>query len=68
MPQCKYAFKRGNDDTVRCKLLSENGNCCGNVKFCRVTGHWENRDTWKNCPIKKHHESLGGEKKNGQQV
>lgn len=69
MASCEYAFKRGADDTVRCKLLPENSNCCGNVKYCRMTGHWENRDTYKECPIRrKQLQNLNGGNKDGKQV
>ncbi len=68
MSFCEYAFKKGGDDTVRCKALPENSNCCGNVKFCRITGRWENRDIYKSCPIRRKMMNLGGETKNGKQV
>lgn len=68
MPKCEFAFKDGGDDTVRCKLLSPNGNCCGNVKFCRMSGRWENNDGWKKCPVRKRGLELEGEKKNGKPV
>ena len=37
---------------MRCTLLNKNGDCCGNVKFCRMTRHWENNDQYKNCPVR----------------
>jgi hypothetical protein len=36
--------------------------CCGNVKFCRITNHWENTDGWKRCPMLKY--KTAEEKKN----
>jgi hypothetical protein len=66
MAQCEYSYKKGNnDDTVRCKLLSKNGDCCAFVKFCRVTQHWENNGTYKNCPIRRKGQELKEENKNG---
>lgn len=67
MAQCEFSYKKsGGDDTVRCKLLNPNGDCCGCVKFCRMTRHWENNDTYKNCPIRrKGQRELREEKKNG---
>ena len=66
MPQCEYSYKKnGNDDTVRCTVLSPNSDCCAFVKFCRMTGHWENNDTYKTCPIRRRDAELEKEKKNG---
>ena len=54
MAVCEYSYKRnGGDDTVRCKMLNPNGDCCAYVKFCRITGHWVNGDNYKNCPVRK---------------
>ena len=53
MAACEFSYKHGADDTVRCKKLNGGGDCCGCVKFCHVSGHWENSDTYKNCPIRK---------------
>lgn len=53
MAHCEFSYKKGgSDDTVRCTLLNKNGDCCGNVKFCRMTRHWENSDQFKNCPVR----------------
>lgn len=68
MAQCEFSYKRGADDTVRCTLLNRNGDCCGNVKFCRMTNHWENSGDWEKCPIRKRGIELEKEKKNGKQV
>lgn len=68
MPTCEFSYKKGADDTVRCRLLNANGDCCGNVKFCRMTGKWENSDGFKNCPVRKHGIELEGERKNGKPV
>ena len=66
MAQCEFSYKKdNNDDTVRCTLLSKNGDCCAFVKFCQITRHWENNDTYKNCPIRKRGKELREEKKNG---
>ena len=67
MAQCEFSYKKnGNDDTVRCRLLNSNGDCCGNVKFCRITRHWENSGNYKDCPIRRRGlEQLREEKKNG---
>lgn len=62
MGMCEYAYKKnGNDDTVRCKRLNPNADCCGNVKFCRMTGRWTNSDNYESCPIRR----AGLEKKEG---
>ena len=69
MGMCEYAYKKnGNDDTVRCKLLNPMSDCCGNVKFCRMTGHWINRDTYKSCPIRKTGIASGKGKENGRNI
>lgn len=65
---CEFAYKKGNDDTVRCKMLNPNGDCCGCVKFCRLTGKWENSNSWKTCLVRKRGLELEGEKKNGKPV
>ncbi len=54
MAECEFSYKRnGADDTVRCTALDYNSDCCCFVKFCHMTGHWINNDTYKNCPIRK---------------
>jgi hypothetical protein len=68
MAQCEFSYKRNGDDTVRCQLLNRNGDCCGNVKFCRMTNHWENNSGWERCPIRLRGIELGKEKKDGKQV
>jgi len=66
MPACEFSYrKNGNDDTVRCKLLNPNGDCCGNVKFCRQTGHWENTRDYARCPIRAKGNELKEELKRG---
>ena len=66
MAQCEFSYKKnGNDDTVRCKLLNPNGDCCGNVKFCQKTRHWENSAEWQQCPIRRKGLELAEERKNG---
>ena len=65
MAQCEFSYKKGADDTVRCKMLSPNGDCCGCVKFCRMTRHWENSESYTNCPIRKRGMELKKEDKNG---
>ena len=66
MAQCEFSYKKtGADDTVRCKLMGGNGDCCGNVKFCRMTRHWENTNDYKNCPVRLRGLELKEEKKNG---
>lgn len=65
---CEFAYKKGGDDTVRCKLMNPNGDCCGYVKFCRLTGKWENSNNWKTCLYRKRGIELEGEKKNGKPV
>lgn len=66
MAQCEFSYKKnGRDDTVRCRLMSINGDCCGNVKFCQMTRHWENDKNYKNCPIRLRGIGLKEEKKNG---
>ena len=66
MPQCEFLYKKnGNDDTVRCKLLNPNGDCCGNVKFCRMTGRWENSKNYANCPIRTKGRELKEDLKSG---
>ena len=68
MSACEFSFKRGGDDTVRCRALPESGNCCGHVKFCRITGRWENSEMFKNCIVRKKQKDLNGGNKNGKQV
>lgn len=69
MGMCEYAYKKnGNDDTVRCKLLNPMSDCCGNVKFCRMTGHWENRENYRQCPIRRRGKELGRKNENGKPV
>lgn len=69
MAMCEFAYKKnGNDDTVRCRLLSPSGDCCGNVKFCRMTGHWENSGNYKGCPIRKTGITQGKGKENGRSI
>lgn len=68
MASCEFSFKRGGDDTVRCRALPDAANCCGNVKFCRITGRWENNEQFKDCPIRKKQRNLNGGNKNGKQV
>lgn len=68
--RCEHAYKCDRDDTVRCKLMRPPNDCCGFVKFCRMTGHWENNDSFPHCVIRKNQrlQSLKGENKNGNQV
>jgi hypothetical protein len=66
--QCEFSYKKDADDTVRCRLMNGNGDCCGNVKFCRITRHWENTDVYKACPVRKRGIELEREKENGKQV
>lgn len=69
MAVCEFSYKKnGADDTVRCTLLHKNGDCCGNVKFCRLTGHWENSENYERCPVRKRGIELEKEKKDGKQV
>lgn len=66
MAQCEFSYKKGGgDDTVRCKLMSGNGDCCCNVKFCRQTWHWENTKDYKDCPVRRRGIELKEESKNG---
>lgn len=61
MARCEFSYKKvGNDDTVRCRLLHPNGDCCGNVKFCRTTGHWENTENYETCPVRRRGQELQG--------
>lgn len=61
---CESAYKRYGDDTMRCKRMEYPDDCCAHVKFCRVTGHWENSDGYTACPLR-NKSDLKGEKENG---
>ena len=65
--RCEHAYKNHGDDTLRCRAMGGSGNCCGYVKFCRLTGHWEKSDAWNSCALRKRlniqQESLKGENK-----
>jgi len=66
---CEFGFKKGGgDDTLRCKILDPMSNCCVHVKFCRMTGHWENSDQYKECPMRKKGKKEGKDQKNGRTV
>lgn len=66
MAQCEFSYKKGGgDDTVRCKLMGQGGDCCAHVKFCRMTRHWENSSTYKDCPVRRRGNELKEEKENG---
>lgn len=61
--RCPQAYRHdAQDDTLRCRKMGYPNDCCGNVKFCRITNHWENTDGWKRCPMLKY--KTAEEKKN----
>lgn len=67
--RCPQAYRyNAQDDTLRCRKMAYPNDCCGNVKFCRITSHWENTDDWKRCPMLKIQKTAEGENKNGTQV
>lgn len=65
--RCEKAYKRAGDDTLRCDQMQYPNDCCAHVKFCRITGHWENGETYADCPLRKS-KNLKGEKNDGKQV
>lgn len=68
MAVCEFSYKKGADDTVRCQRLNPSGDCCCFVKFCHMTGHWQNNDTYKNCPVRKSGLEEGKEKTDGRKL
>lgn len=64
--RCEHAYKARGDDTLRCRGMGGSGNCCGYIKFCRLTGHWENSENWQQCALRKrlnNQENLKGDEK-----
>lgn len=64
--RCEHAYKAPGDDTLRCRGMGGSGNCCGYIKFCRLTGHWENSESWHQCALRKrlnNPENLKGDEK-----
>lgn len=53
---CKCAYRKRGDDTLRCKAMQYPNDCCAHVKFCPMTGHWENSEYAENCPLIQNYE------------